>query len=34
MGAGALFPLENPGIVSIPLSLAVTVILSVTDKSS
>jgi cation/acetate symporter len=34
MGAGALFPLENPGIVSIPLSLAVTVLLSVTDKSS
>jgi cation/acetate symporter len=34
MGAGALFPLENPGIVSIPLSLAVTVILSVTDKKA
>jgi len=34
MGAGALFPLENPGIVSIPLSLAVTILLSLTDKSS
>jgi cation/acetate symporter len=33
MGAGALFPLENPGIVSIPLSLAVTILLSITDKS-
>jgi len=32
MGAAAIFPLENPGIVSIPLSLAVTIILSLTDK--
>jgi cation/acetate symporter len=32
MGAAAIFPLENPGIVSIPLSLAVTVILSLTSK--
>jgi len=32
MGAGAIFPLENPGIVSIPLSLAVTVLLSITQK--
>jgi Na+(H+)/acetate symporter ActP len=32
MGASAIFPLENPGIVSIPLSLAVTVALSVTGE--
>ncbi|MCX6648059.1 MAG: cation acetate symporter [Candidatus Bathyarchaeota archaeon] len=32
MGVGAIFPLENPGIVSIPLSLAVTVLLSVTGE--
>ena len=28
MGTGAIFPLENPGIVSIPLALATTVLLS------
>jgi cation/acetate symporter len=34
MGASAIFPLENPGIVSIPLSLAVTVILSMTGEKT
>ena len=34
MGASAIFPLENPGIVSIPLSLAVTVILSITGEKT
>jgi cation/acetate symporter len=33
MGAGAIFPLENPGIVSIPLSLITTVLLSLGDKN-
>jgi cation/acetate symporter len=32
MGTSAIFPLENPGIVSIPLSLVVTVLLSITEK--
>jgi Na+(H+)/acetate symporter ActP len=29
MGTSAIFPLENPGIVSIPLSFVVTVLLSI-----
>ena len=32
MGASAIFPLENPGIVSIPLGLAATVLLSLVSK--
>jgi cation/acetate symporter len=32
MGASAIFPLENPGLVSIPLGLAATVLLSLGSK--
>ena len=32
MGASAIFPLENPGLVSIPLGLAATVLLSLVSK--
>lgn len=32
MGASAIFPLENPGLVSIPLGLAATVLLSLVRK--
>ena len=33
MGASAIFPLENPGIVSIPLALATTILFSLGDKN-
>ncbi len=32
MGASAIFPMENPGLVSIPLGLAATVLLSLVSK--
>jgi cation/acetate symporter len=32
MGTGAIFPLENPGIVSIPLGFLVTILVSLADR--